>query len=152
MSDTEYVRFGNDVKTEEDRRLAYWGDRLSKMILRKVAYQPLSRQLHHDVADMVEQFRVKFNQNTGCIFPKMVVCFIPEVGAVEIVREDLTQQDLQTWIVNCTVKYPRVTAQDLARALARHFPGYRPDRLEFVTRPHAPGGGIAPRVHTGVGV
>lgn len=153
MTETQHLRFGPDVKTEEERRLAYWTGRLSKMILKKVAYQPLSQQLHHDVAGMVEAFRVKFNQCTGYTYPRMVVCFIPEVGAIEIVREDLTMEDLQRFVVNLTVKYPRVAAVDIARALARHFPQYRPDRLEFVTRPHLPpGGGIAPRVHTGVGL
>lgn len=153
MTETQHLRFGPDVKTEEERRQAYWTARLSKMILRKVAHKPLSSQLHHDVQCMVEDFRIVFNQRTGAIYPKMVVCFIPEVGAIEIVREDMTMQDFQTWIVNCTVKYPRVRAADIARALARHFPQYRPDRLEFVTRAASPpGGGIAPRVHTGVGL
>jgi hypothetical protein len=153
MTEIQHMRFGPDVKTEEDRRLAYWTARLSRMILQKVAHQPLSAQLHHDVQGMVEAFRVKFNQSTGYVYPRMVVCFIPEVGAIEIVREDLTEQDFQTFIVNLTVKYPRVEARQIARALARHFPQYRPDRLEFVTRAAAPpGGGIAPRVHTGVGV
>lgn len=153
MTETQHLRFGPDVKTEEERRLAYWTGRLQRLLIRQVTGRVLSSQLHHEVCDMVEAFRIKFNQNTGYTFPRMAVCFIPEVGAVEVVRAELSQEDFQTWIVNLTVKYPRVQARDIARALSRHFPQYRPDRLEFVTRPALPpGGGIAPKVHTGVGV
>jgi hypothetical protein len=41
------------------------------------------------------------------------------------VRADIERRDLEVTMVNWTVEHPTITSSEIARAVARHFPGYR---------------------------
>jgi hypothetical protein len=68
------------------------------------------------------------------MWPELAVICLRSVGALEVIRADITSKDLEVWAVNLTVKYPQITARDIAEALAEHFPGYRPGSIDFRRR------------------
>lgn len=148
---TQMMRFGSDVRTEEDQRLAYWTRRLQTRLERKWR-GVMTRQLLEDCRELVEDFRTRLRLQGGLNYPEVVLVCIREVGALEIIRADIDEANLQRWIVNLTVKYPRITARGIAEALAEHFPGYRPGQLEFRRREPTTTGGIHPVRMTGLPV
>lgn len=77
--------------------------------------------------EIVDQARSHARVHEGLDFPPMHVIAFPRLGAIEIVRKDLDERSLQTWIVNLTVKYPGITPIEIARALKDAFPNYRVD-------------------------
>ncbi len=145
------MRFGTDVCTEEEQRLAYWTHRLQKMLERRWR-GIVTRQLLDECKELVEDFRTRLRLDAGLSYPEVVLVYIREVGALEVVRADIDQSNLQRWIVNLTVKYPRITARGIAEALAEHFPGYKPGAIEFGRREPTINGGIHPVSMTGVAV
>jgi hypothetical protein len=145
------MRFGADVRTEEEQRLAYWTGRLQKMLERRWR-GIVTRQLLEDCKGLVEDFRTRLRLHGGLNYPEVVLVYIREVGALEIVRADIDEVNLQRWIVNLTVKYRRVTARGIAEALAEHFPGYRPGQMEFRRREPTTNGGVHPVRMTGLPV
>lgn len=152
MSQLQQMRFGTDVRTEEDQRLAYWTHRLQKRLERKCLRAMMTRQLLDDCRETVEDFRTRLRLDAGLHYPEVVLILLREVGALEVVRADIDQANLQRWIINLTVKYPRVTARGIAEALAEHFPGYRPGQLEFRRREPTTNGGVHPVRMTGLPV
>ena len=66
----------------------------------------------------------------GVQFPRMRVLAFPRIGQMEVVRADLTRQGIQTTLVNMTVKYPTLTAEEIAVACQHAFPDYRPDPIK----------------------
>jgi hypothetical protein len=148
---SQAMRFGADVRTEEDQRLAYWTGRLQKMLERRWR-GIVTRQLLDECKEMVEDFRTRLRLDGGLNYPEVVLVYIREVGALEVVRADIDEANLQRWIVNLTVKYRHVTARGIAEALAEHFPGYRPGQMEFRRREPTTNGGVHPVRMTGVPV
>jgi hypothetical protein len=148
---SQAMRFGADVRTEEDQRLAYWTGRLQKRLERRWR-GIVTRQLLDECKELVEDFRTRLRLN-GCLnYPEVVLVYIREVGALEVVRADIDEANLQRWIVNLTVKYRHVTARGIAEALAEHFPGYRPGQMEFRRREPTTNGGVHPVWMTGLPV
>jgi hypothetical protein len=145
------MRFGADVRTEEDQRLAYWTGRLQKMLERRWR-GIVTRQLLDECKELVEDFRTRLRLHGGLNYPEVVLVYIREVGALEVVRADIDEANLQRWIVNLTVKYRHVTARGIAESLAEHFPGYRPGQMEFRRREPTTNGGVHPVRMTGVPV
>jgi hypothetical protein len=135
------MRFGADVRTEEEQRLAYWTHRLQKILERRWR-GIVTRQLLDECKELVEDFRIRLRLDGGLNYPEVVLVYIREVGALEVVRADIDEVNLQRWIVNLTVKYPRITARGIAEALAEHFPGYRPGQMEFRRRAPTTNGGV----------
>jgi hypothetical protein len=148
---SQAMRFGADVRTEEDQRLAYWTGRLQKMLERRWR-GIVTRQLLDECKEMVEDFRTRLRLDGGLNYPEVVLVYIREVGALEVVRADIDEANLQRWIVNLTVKYRHVTARGIAEALAEHFPGYRPGQMEFRRREPTTNGGVHPVRMTGLPV
>ena len=151
MTASQTMHFGTDVRTEEDQRLAYWTHRLQKMLERR--WRGIAtRQLLDECKELVEDFRTRLRLQAGLNYPEVVLVYIREVGALEVVRADIDEENLQRWIVNLTVKYPHITARGIAEALAEHFPGYRPGQMEFRRREPTTNGGVHPVRMTGVPV
>jgi hypothetical protein len=148
---SQAMRFGADVRTEEDQRLAYWTHRLQKK-LERMWRGIVTRQLLEKCREFVEYFRTKLKLEADIDYPEVVLVYIREVGALEVVRADIDEANLQRWIVNLTVKYRHVTARGIAEALAEHFPGYRPGQMEFRRREPTTNGGVHPVRMTGLPV
>jgi hypothetical protein len=122
-----------EIKTEHDRRLA-WScarmfDKLKRHLLRKMMTAQLFQEARQIVDDHVTEAQLH-----GIMWPELAVICLRSVGALEVIRADITSKDLEVWAVNLTVKYPQITARDIAEALAEHFPGYRPGSIDFRRR------------------
>lgn len=108
---------------DHDRRLAWSNKRLFAKLKHHLLGKMMTRQLYHEACQIVED-HVTEAALYGIRFPELAVIGLPGVGAIEVVRADLEPRDLQVWAVNLTVKYPKITACEIAEALARHFPNY----------------------------
>lgn len=154
---SQHTRFGADVRTEEDRKLAYWTARLQVMVERRCYGRPASRQLLDELRSLIDDFRIRLRLNAGLMYPELAVVLLREAAgpgrdAVEIIRADIDQKNLERWVVNLTVKYPAVTARSIAQSLVEFLPGYKPGSIEFSRRVVGAAGGIGRVEHTGLPV
>lgn len=92
--------------------------------------RPCDNATINAIEDLIKRHRAAACLH-GIDFPEMVVMPFPRLGAVEIVRRDLDEKAIQTIVLNVTVKYPMVTAHELAAAVRYAFPGYRVGNLSF---------------------
>ena len=117
------TQFDSEIKSDDDRRLAESNARLFRR-LRTLTYgKIMTQQLYDQACDLVEAHATEARQH-GIRFPEMAVIYLPGVRAIEVVRADWEPQDIQTWAVNLTAKFPQITPREIAEALARHFPAY----------------------------
>lgn len=79
-----------------------------------------------DAYSIIDDHRVRWLLR-GVQFPRMRIMAFPRIGRMEVVRADLDRAAIQVTLVNMTVKYPALTAQEIATACGHAFPDYRPD-------------------------
>lgn len=85
--------------------------------------QPMNGRTVEKIEEMVKDHRNKARLR-GLKFPDLAVIVLPTLGNIEVVPRDLTQQDIETLIVNLARKWPAVSAAELGFAINRAFPGY----------------------------
>lgn len=117
------TRYDPEIQTDDDRRLADSNGRLFRRLKRMLHGQIMTQQLYDQTRDLVETHVTTARQH-GVRFPDLAVVYLTGCRAVEIVRADMEPTDIQQWCLNLTVRYPQVTAREIAEALARHFPAY----------------------------
>lgn len=76
--------------------------------------------------ELVRAHRLKA-RGRGVDFPVLAAFVFPRLGSVELVRADLDRAGIKTQVLNMTAKHPTVTVEELAWALSKAFPHYRPD-------------------------
>jgi hypothetical protein len=95
------------------------------------------REMNRDTIAGVQQIVETYCQRArgrGIKMPPMTVLGFASCGAIEIVRKDWERDAIERWAVNMTVKYPTVTAQDLARAISATWPMYRSASADAIDR------------------
>ncbi len=107
--------------------------------------QAMSPGKRKDIMRTIKEHRADCRLR-GIRFPEMTCIFLPQQGFIDVVRADLEHKDLQTVIVNLTVKCPEVSAEELARGVCEAFPWYARNTLRFKERRTSPpvnGGGAS---------
>lgn len=90
-------------------------------------HQFMDKALPAKLKELVDRHRQHCKWVDGIDFPEMHVLLFPRLGAVELVRKDWERKAIEIWIVNCTVKYPNITAVEIAAAVAGAWPSYVKD-------------------------
>lgn len=93
--------------------------------MRKFLGRKLSPSHIREVGDLLAWHRRTCRQSLGVDFPVLVAFVFPRLGQIDLVRADLPHREIEQTIVNFTVKYPDVTAEEVAFALKHAFPDYR---------------------------
>jgi hypothetical protein len=125
--------FDPELRTEHDRRLAWSNGRLFDKLKRHCLGRMMTGRLFEEARQIVNDHTTQARLH-GIEWPPLAVICLRGVGALEIIRADILPRDLEVWAVNLTVKYPQIIAREIAEALVEHFPGYRPDSIEFRRR------------------
>ena len=119
-----------------DRRLLYWNGKLYRKVISFTRGKMMTRDLYRQTDQLVQDF-VTEARGHGIGFPVPVLIWLREVGALEIVRADMTKPQLLAWIPGIRAKYPGLSPRGLVEALAEHFPdrGCMPEQSieNFVT-------------------
>lgn len=100
--------------------------------LRGFTGRQLTSTTVHDIRVLVKDHRQQCKLR-GIPFPELVPLVLTKSGVIELVRRDLEPASIQTIIVNLTVKYPTVSADEIAQAVMWAFPQYQ-RRLDMQPR------------------
>ena len=65
----------------------------------------------------------------GLDLPKLTVCVLPSIGQIYIYRADTSNRDIENIVVNMTRLHPAVEMMEIAKAVHRAFPHYKPANL-----------------------
>ena len=114
---------------EDDHRRNRAAKHLGEMITRFVSDKPVSEGLIRDVEFMVRAHRLHLWDRHGIAFPVMTVMFVPRINYLQLVRADLDEKGIAAVLKNVTAVYPNVTPADLAGAVKRAFPAYKPGNV-----------------------
>lgn len=125
----------------QEARLNDAAQRLGALVTNLVAGRLLDRTTINGVRDIVQEFCRVSRQRDRITMPDLDVIGFARIGAIEIVRRDWEREAVQNWIVNCTVKYPDINAEEIARAVAGTWPDYRLDMQPSLPRRRRTNGG-----------
>lgn len=109
----------------QDARLRHAAGVLHAEVSRLAEGMAMDRSTVDKIAEWVEIHR-RDCKRMGIDFPEMVVVAFPRIGAIEICRRDWTTPDVENFILGCVQKYPEITTPEIAKAIERAWPGYKP--------------------------
>jgi hypothetical protein len=92
----------------------------------RTAPRALDDETRREVRDLVRQARADFRRRHGVAFPRMTVLMLPSVGHLELFRADLARVKVREAIAHLRAAHPTVSAVELASAIVRAWPNYRP--------------------------
>lgn len=81
------------------------------------------------LGELLADHRRDCRSQLGVDFPVLAAFVFPRLGQIDLVRADMPQTEIEKTIVNFTVKYPDVTAQEVAFAVTTAFPDYKMRRF-----------------------
>jgi hypothetical protein len=109
----------------QDARLRHAAGVLFENISRLATGMAMEPATIAAIADWIAIHRADCKR-MGIDFPEMVVVAFPRLGAIEICRRDWTVPDVETFILDCVSKYPTISAAEIAEAIKKAWPGYKP--------------------------
>lgn len=114
--------------TEQNQRL----NQSATDLLRKLKLFCTGRLLSNqslDALDQIAKDHRAWARLHGIPFPRMSIVVIPRLGIIEIWRADLERADLEHHVVRMVRKFPRLLMPELADAIARSYPDFKPKSL-----------------------
>lgn len=119
----------NDAVTDAllDKAAKQLAARLAKFSTGVVLTEALLRDVH----DLVRNHRRECSNNLGLKFPKMVPVVLPSVGQIMLHNAELDERSIQAIVINISTNYPQVPLMELAQAIKRAYPYYRPNGINF---------------------
>jgi hypothetical protein len=120
-------RFDHETEDEHLERLQqYLGDDLNRWLTATVRYfdNQTLRALYELVHRKAEAMRREVRY-----FPRLVPIVLPSVGFVQLVRRDLETQGIENTIINLARTFPALDPRELAQAIKKAFPEYRPSEV-----------------------
>lgn len=93
-------------------------------------FRPLDETSIRELTELIADHRKNARHALGVKFPVLTALVFPRFGYVDFVRADMSQEDIETTIVNCTVKYKNITREEVAWAIKHAFPDYKPRLLQ----------------------
>lgn len=109
----------------QDARLRHAAGVLFTEVSRLATGMPMDRASVETIAGWIEIHR-RDCKRMGIDFPEMVVVAFPRIRAIEICRRDWSTPDVETFILDCVTKYSGITAPEIAEAISKAWPGYKP--------------------------
>jgi hypothetical protein len=86
----------------------------------------LTGQFMIDLNGVITDHRAKW-RTRGVDFPVLAAMVVPRIGAISLMRADLTSEAVASRIVQFAREHPGATSAEIAQAVAWVFPEYRPD-------------------------
>jgi hypothetical protein len=108
--------------TEQNRRLHAASEVLANRIIRLVGDYKLDHFRLNVVEGIILDHRAEARR-AGLDFPELAIFPLVRQGRLELARKDLDLDGVRTFVLNLTVKYPTIRADEIANALAYAWPG-----------------------------
>lgn len=108
--------------TLENRRLHAASEVLARRVMAACAGAKMTSFLLGIVDAIVIEHRAEARR-AGLDFPELATFPLVRQGRIEFARKDLDIDGVRTFILNLTVKYPRIRADEIANALKYGYPG-----------------------------
>lgn len=115
--------------TDSDGRINAAATLLLRQVGVVVEGRAVTKQLVHDVEQLIYDHRVKVKQRLGVDFPELVVVALPLTRRLEICRRDLDTSAIDEQVRVIARKYPGITAEEIAGAIRRAWPHHRPQLI-----------------------
>lgn len=112
-----------NAEIENDPRVQRAAENLNRQLGQLYLGAQFTKRVFDEACELVQWHR-KQCLSRGIQFPKLVVLPLIKQRAIEVVRADMDLQGIRTTMLNLTVKYPSITAQEIAEAVQGAFPDY----------------------------
>jgi hypothetical protein len=131
--------------SEEDARLARAAKIVHGRVSRHITARGRNIEELRDFDEFVEHTRRTVGMELGVRLPPLVVVLLRHAAGVHVhvARRDADHHQIQMLVKNLHTLYPTATPQDLASAIRRAWPEYRPDTFQVDQLPESTRGKVA---------
>lgn len=113
------------ITDEEHPAMKAAADVLKQRLGAAIGGRPLDRHALQEAVGIIAQHRWQAIRG-GIDFPEMVIMPLPRHNELLLVRRDLDAANINQTIINITVAFKDVTADEIARAVRFAFPSHVP--------------------------